>query len=104
MTTESNSDRNASFRCPYCGNSNDYCECSEHDEQPQDEDLVTKDYVTFYRYGMGGRIAFVVHGYEHVFETWQHAAKTHMNKTNCWPNVWLEEERGGYRNIAMEGP
>ena len=68
-------------------------------DQPEDEDLVTSDYVTFYRFGMG-KVAFVVP----TDESWEEAAKAYMEQEQYWPDVWLEEERGGYTNITTEGP
>jgi hypothetical protein len=35
---------------------------------------------------------------------WQDAAKEYMDEGQYWPDVWLEEERGGYTNITTEGP
>lgn len=76
------------------------CEpCFEKDRTPEDEDLVTKDRITFYRAGMG-KVAFVVApGWD-----WKDAAKEYMDEGQYWPDVWLEEERGGYTNITTEGP
>ena len=84
-------------RCPVCEEFESCCMCDP--TEPEDEDLVTKDYITFYRANMG-RVAFVVAREK----DWQPYAKAYMEKTEYWPNVWLEEERGGYRNITMEGP
>ena len=85
-------------RCQECEEDLSCCTCDP--DEPEDEDLVTKDYETFYRAGMSGRVAFTVpHG-----EEWQDAAKRYMEKTQYWPSVWLEEERGGYTNITVEGP
>lgn len=74
-----------------------------HDDEPnepQDEDLVTKDYITFFRANMGGRVAFRVP----KDADWRLSAEMYMDRENYWPDIWLEEERGGYINITVEGP
>lgn len=88
------------MRCPYgncinCGEASADCLCSEN--EPVDEDLVTKDRLIFYRFGMN-RVAFVVP----KGEDWQGYATKYMDKRQYWPDVWLEEERGGYINITTE--
>ena len=72
----------------------------EPEHEPTDEDLVTDDYVKFYRFNMNRPPAFVVPD----GDEWQDHAKAYMEKTEYWPDVWLAEERGGFRNITTEGP
>lgn len=69
------------------------------EREPLDGDLVTRDYVMFYRYNMG-RTAFIVAD----GQLWQDAANRFMDEAQYWPDVWLEEERGGFRNLTLEGP
>ena len=81
-----------------CDVREEYMSCRGCD-QPDDEDLVTKDYVTFFRFNMGLTAFQVPNGRE-----WRDAAQRYMEETEYWPNVWLEEERGGYMLITTEGP
>ena len=71
----------------------------EEDATPEDEDLITKDYVTFYRVGFAHREPVVQVA---PSQSWQKLVKAYMDRTQYWPDVWLEEERGGNRNITTE--
>ena len=71
------------------------------DREPQDDDLVTSNYIQFYRFGFQHKGPCVLVDDD---EDWQPEVKRYMERTQYWPNVWLAEERGGYRNITMEEP
>jgi hypothetical protein len=87
-------------RCPVCEEYISCCVCDP--TEPQDDDLVTKDRIRFYRYGFGHKGPCVV--VSDPEEGWQDAVRRYMDKTSYWPDVWIEEERGGYTNITTEEP
>jgi hypothetical protein len=102
-------------RCDTCGQTfetdrthdTDTCEdCVFHrdsaDNAPEEEDLVTKDRIRFYRVGFGHKGPVVV--VADPEEGWQAAVQRYMDKECYWSDVWLEEERGGYTNITTEKP
>jgi hypothetical protein len=60
---------------------------------PADDDLVTDDYLTFYRYGFShcGPVVEV-----DEIDDAPAAVKEYMDREQFWPNVWLARERGGW--------
>lgn len=57
--------------------------------EPDDDDYITSDYITFYQNRR--EVLRVREG-----EKWEDAIREHMEEQQYWPSVWVEEERGGY--------
>jgi hypothetical protein len=65
---------------------------------PDEEDIVTSDYLKFYRYGFQhkGPVVECREG-----ERWAHAVMAYMDEERFWPNVWYIDERGDVSHINM---
>lgn len=81
------------------------------DEEPQEEDLVTNDYVTFWRHGMNDRNpVFIVPIDAEGFEsgkTWQQCVREYMewqedSGNQYWPNVWFISDHGNSVLLSLE--
>lgn len=82
-----------SILCEYCYEESGW---PNDEPAPDDDDYITRDYVTFYQHGR--EILRVREG-----ENWEDAIRAHMEEQQYWPGVWVEEERGGYRLVTLEG-
>jgi hypothetical protein len=69
------------------------------DCEPEDGDLVTKDYRKFWEVGSNRSRSAVVVGED---DEWNEVVKTYMDKQQYWPNVWLERDRGGWDLLDIE--
>lgn len=82
-----------SFLCEHCyeeaGRPND-------EPEPEEDDYITPDYVTFYQNRR--EVLRVREG-----ESWEDAVREHMEGQQYWPSVWVEEERGGYHLATFGG-
>lgn len=67
------------------------------EEMPQDEDLVTEDYVKFYRLGFQKpAVVRVPEGAD-----WADCVRAYQDREKYWPNVWFLGERGDFNLIDM---
>lgn len=80
-------------------------------DEPQEEDLVTNDYVNFWRHGMGdNRPAVMVPIDAEGFEsgkTWRQCVREYMewqedSGNQYWPNVWFISDHGNSVLLSLE--
>lgn len=78
----------------------------EEPDEPQEEDLVTNDYVTFWRHGMSDRQPVIMvpidaEGFESG-KTWQQCVREYMERTQFWPDIWFISDHGNYVLLSLE--
>ncbi len=66
-------------------------------EQPQDDDIIITDNRGYAAYQSGKMVASADDYDECLWNI-----KQYMDRSKYWPNVWLQEERGGYQNVSAE--
>jgi len=76
--------------------------------EPEEDDLTTEDYKKWYQ---EGRLVVLVEGDPHSktsdmqsdfnSELWQRQLMDYMNRSNYWPNVWFQGERGDWNLLSI---
>lgn len=61
--------------------------------EPQIGDYITKDLISFYRYGSGEKIAKVPDKWLH---SWFDVVNRDMDKKRLWVNIWYDHPEKGW--------
>ena len=67
-------------------------------DAPEEGDIITSDHRRFFQYG---KLVLTLRPSDETASMWKQL-DAFMSRSNFWPNVFVEEERGGYHLLTRE--